>query len=130
MPGQIGSSTYGVCWNVKPSGEFDYLAGVHVAESAKLPSAYTRVALPAGRYAVVTHTARVSSLPQTFDKIWTQWIPASALTTAKAPCFGHYRENYDPNSALDPVEIWIPLDTCGRNRLLAANGEGIGSRVQ
>jgi AraC family transcriptional regulator len=111
VPSQIGTSTYGVCWNFKPKGVFEYLAGVEVAESAKLPSDFTRVALPAGRYAVLTHTGNVSSLPQTFDKIWTQWIPASGLTTAKVPCFERYGENYDPTSCLEPVEIWIPLET-------------------
>jgi AraC family transcriptional regulator len=111
VPGQIGTSTYGVSWNVKPNCAFDYLVGVEVAASTRLQPDFTRVALPAGRYAVVTHEGHVSTLPQTIDKIWTQWIPASGLKTAKAPCFEKYGENYDPNGALDPVEIWIPLES-------------------
>jgi AraC family transcriptional regulator len=111
VPGQIGTSTYGVSWNVKPNCVFDYLSGVEVAGSAKLPPDFTRVSLPAGRYAVVTHEGHVSTLPQTIDKIWTKWIPDSGLKPAQAPYFERYAESYDPKSGLDPVEIWIPLES-------------------
>jgi AraC family transcriptional regulator len=110
VPGQIGMATYGVCWNFRPDCIFDYLSGVEVAESAKLPPDFTRVALSAGRYAVVTHEGHVSALPQTIAKIWTQWIPDSSLKTAKAPCFERYTEKFDPHSGLGSVEIWIPLE--------------------
>ncbi len=111
VPGQIATSTYGVSWNIKPDCVFDYLVGVQVAGSAKLPPDFTPVSLPAGRYAVVTHEGHVSTLPQTIDKIWTKWIPDSGLKPAQAPCFERYAESYDPKSGLDPVEIWIPLES-------------------
>ena len=107
----MGGATYGVSWNVKPNCVFDYLSGVEVAGSAKLPPDFTRVSLPAGRYAVVTHEGHVSTLPQTIDKIWTKWIPDSGLKPAQAPCFERYAESYDPKSGLDPVEIWIALES-------------------
>jgi AraC family transcriptional regulator len=110
VPGQIGLATYGVCWNFRPECVFDYLSGVEVAESAKSPPDFTRVALPASRYAVATHEGHISQLPQTIDKIWTQWIPDSSLKPAKAPCFERYDENFDPHSGLGRVEIWIPLE--------------------
>jgi AraC family transcriptional regulator len=109
VPDQIGTTTYGVCWNFKPNCVFDYLSGVQIADAAKLPPNFTSISLPAGRYAVVTHDGHVSSLPQTIEKIWTRWIPDSALKTAKAPCFERYTEKFDPKSGSGPVEIWIPL---------------------
>ena len=112
VPGQIGTTAYGICWNVKPNGDFDYLTGVEVASSAKLPPDFTRVSLPAGRYAVVTHAGHVSTLPQTIDKIWTQWIPGAALKTAIGSCFERYTESFaDPEEfGIGAVEIWIPLE--------------------
>ena len=60
---------------------------------------------------MLTHEGHVSLLPQTIDKIWTQWVPDSSLKTADAPCFERYTEKYDPKSGLGVVEIWIPLET-------------------
>ena len=110
VPGQIGTTSYGVCWNFKPDCVFDYLSGVEVGESAKLPQDFTRVSLSAHRYAVVTHDGHVSRLPQTIDTIWTKWVPDSALKTAKAPCFERYTEKFNPRSGLGAVEIWVPLE--------------------
>jgi predicted transcriptional regulator YdeE len=110
VPGQIGTASYGVCWNFQSNRVFDYLAGVEVADGASLPRGFTHVTLPAGRYAVLTHDGPVSLLPQTIDKIWAQWVPESALKTAKAPCFERYTEKYDPKTNSGQVEIWIPLE--------------------
>jgi predicted transcriptional regulator YdeE len=110
VPGQAGPAAYGVCWNVKSSDNFDYLTGVAVAPSAKLPPDFARVKLPAGRYAVVTHEGHVSMLPQTVDKIWSQWIPEASLKTAKAPCFERYAEKFDPKTGVGAVEVWVPLE--------------------
>jgi AraC family transcriptional regulator len=59
---------------------------------------------------VLTHEGHVSSLPPTIDKIWTQWVPDSALKTAKAPCFERYTEKFDPRTGAGSVEICVPLE--------------------
>jgi len=110
VPGQIGRSSYGVCWNTRPDGSFNYLAGVEIGESAKLPAGFERVALPPRRYAVFTHAGHVSTLPQTIDTIWTRWAPECGLKIAKAPCFERYTDQFDPDSGTGGMEIWIPLD--------------------
>jgi AraC family transcriptional regulator len=61
--------------------------------------------------AVVTHEGHVSALPQTIEKIWGQWVPDSALKTAKAPCFERYTEKFDAKTGIGPIEIWVPLET-------------------
>lgn len=110
VPGQIGTTSYGVCWNVKSNGAFDYLAGIEVIPSTTLPPEFTSVSCRAGRYVVLTHEGHLSLLPQTIDRIWTQWVPDSSLKTADAPCFERYTEKYDPKSGLGVVEIWVPLE--------------------
>ena len=109
VPGQVGNTSYGVCWNYKGDCDFDYLCGVEVAESAKLPPDFVRVAVPARRYAIVTHVGHISTFPKTMDKVWAQWIPESGLKTAKAPCFERYTDKFDPKTGEGAVEIWIPL---------------------
>jgi predicted transcriptional regulator YdeE len=110
VPGQIGAATYGVSWNMQPGGKFDYLAGTEVSADTKLPADFTRVTLPAGRYAVLTHEGHVSLLPQTFDKIFSQWLPDAGLKTVKAPCFERYTEKFNPKTVTGPVEIWVALE--------------------
>jgi AraC family transcriptional regulator len=102
--------SYGVCWKAKSDGAFDYLAGIEVNPSTKLPPDFTSVSCRAGRYAVLTHVGHVSLLPQTIDRIWTQCVPDSSLKTADATCFERYTEKFDPKSGLSVVEIWIPLE--------------------
>jgi AraC family transcriptional regulator len=111
VPGQIGTDAYGVCWNVQGDSVFDYLCGVEVPRPAPIPAGFTRVALPAGRYAVVTHEGHVSSLPETIDRVWSKWVPDATLKTAKAPCFERYTDKFDPKSGTGSVEFWIPLES-------------------
>lgn len=109
VPGQVGGmTTYGVCWNFKGSCEFDYLCGVEVQGAA--PNDLTLVKIPARRYAVVTHSGHVSTLPQTIDAVWSKWAPDAGLKIAKAPCFERYTEEFNPQSGLGGMELWVPLD--------------------
>lgn len=108
-PGQQGTTTYGVCWNYQPGCGFDYLSGVEVNDTSKLPEGFTHVRIPATRYAVFTHREHISSLGKTLDAIWSKWLPNSGHQPANSPSFERYTERFDPQSGLGEVEIWIPL---------------------
>jgi AraC family transcriptional regulator len=111
VPGQIGgNTTYGMCWNANAKSEFDYLAAVEVADGTSTPNGFTRLEIPARRYAVFTHNQHVSSLPTTIDAIWCKWAPDCGLKIAKAPCYERYTEEFNPQTGLGGMEIWIPLD--------------------
>jgi predicted transcriptional regulator YdeE len=109
IPGQVGTASYGVCWNYKPGSGFDYLAGVEVNGSAPLPAELSQVRIPPGRYAVFTHRGHVSTIPQTLDAIWTKWLPNSGHQAVDAPCFERYDERFDPQSGMGGFEIWVAL---------------------
>ncbi len=109
VPTQVGLASYGVCWNYKPGYGFDYLSGVEVRETAKLPADFTHVRVPAGKYAVFTHLKHVSSIPETLDAIWRKWLPNSGQQPADTPSFERYSETYDPKTGMGGFEIWIPL---------------------
>jgi len=110
VSGQVGKDAYGVCHNSSPDCRFEYLTGVEVSDSAKLPADFEKVKLPAGRYAVITHEGHVSELPKAIDTIWSTWVPDSGLKTAKAPCFERYTEDFNPKTGRGGTEIWILLE--------------------
>ena len=109
VPGQIGTISYGVCWNYRPATGFDYLTGVEVRDITTLPAEFAHVRLPARQYAVFTHRDHVSSIGKTIDTIWNQWVPQSGLKTADAPWFERYTEEFNPKTGLGGMEIWIPI---------------------
>ena len=110
VPGQIGSTAYGVCSHFQPPCNFDYLTGVEVSAGAQLPAEFTRIALPGRRYVVFTHAGHVSELPQTIDAIWSKWAPDCGLPIANAPCFERYAPEFNPHTGRGGMELWIPLD--------------------
>jgi predicted transcriptional regulator YdeE len=109
IPGQVGTTSYGVCWNYRPGSGFDYLSGVEVSEGALLPKELSHVRIPAGRYAVFTHRGHVSTIAQTLDAIWTKWLPSSGHQAADAPCFERYGNEFDPQAGTGGFEIWVAL---------------------
>ncbi|MCA9413576.1 MAG: GyrI-like domain-containing protein [Candidatus Omnitrophica bacterium] len=111
VPGQVGKKSYGVCWNYNPNVGFDYLSGVEVSGASDLPKDFATVQLSAHRYAVFTHTESVSSIAETIDKIWGKWAHESGLPIAQAPCFERYAEEFNPETGMGGIEIWIPLNS-------------------
>src|SRR5262245_41648507 len=110
VPGQVGKDSYGVCWNVSPGGNFDYLSGVEVGRPTDLPQDLVHLRLAPRAYAVFTHPETVASIGTTIDKIWKEWVPQAGLKIGAAPCFERYTEEFDPKSGKGGMEIWIPLD--------------------
>lgn len=109
VPGQVGGVAYGVGYNADEAGNFDYLCGVEVTDFSALPAEFSRVRIPAQRYAVFSHREHVSTIRRTMNTIWNQWLPASGHTPADAPHFERYDEKFDPSSGMGGLEIWLPL---------------------
>ena len=110
VPGQIGHTCYGVCWNAAPGGGFDYLSGVEVPKEKGLPTEFKTVQLPAREYVVFAHRDHVTVINRALDKIWNEWAPQSGLKIAKAPFFERYGEEFNPQTGMGGMEIWIPLE--------------------
>lgn len=109
IPDRVGQVAYGVCCNGDDSGNFDYIAGVEVADFSDLPREFSRVRIPAARYAVFTHSEHISTIRRTVNTIWNQWLPASELKVADAPNFERYDVNFDPQTGNGGLEIWVPV---------------------
>jgi AraC family transcriptional regulator len=109
IPHRIGKVAYGVCCNGDDAGNFDYIAGVEVADFSDLPRPFFRVRIPEQRYAVFTHREHISTIRRTINTVWNQWLPASGFKLADAPNFERYDENFDPVTGNGGFEIWIPV---------------------
>jgi AraC family transcriptional regulator len=109
FPGRIGKVAYGVCCNGDDAGNYDYIAGVEVADFSDLPREFSRVRIPEQRYAVFSHGDHISTIRRTIHTIWNHWLPASGLKAADAPNFERYGENFDPLSGNGGFEIWVPI---------------------
>jgi AraC family transcriptional regulator len=109
IPGQVGRTAYGVCCNGDGAGNFDYVAGVEVSSFDDMPEGFSRVRIPAKRYAVFSHRDHISRIRATVYTIWNKWLPASGHEHADAPDFERYDERFDPRTGTGTVEIWLPV---------------------
>jgi AraC family transcriptional regulator len=109
FPGRIGQVAYGVCCNGDDAGNFDYIAGVEVADFSDLPREFSRVRIPEQRYAVFTHTDHISTIRRTINTIWNHWLPASGHKVADAPNFERYDDKFDPATGDGGLEVWVPI---------------------
>jgi AraC family transcriptional regulator len=111
FPRRVGPAAYGVCCNGDDTGNFDYIAGVEVADFSDLPREFSRVRIPAQRYAVFTHTGHISTIRRAINAIWNHWLPSSGHRIADAPTFERYDEKFDPATGNGGFEIWVPIAT-------------------
>lgn len=109
IPNQVGKVAYGVCCNGDDAGNFDYIAGVEVSDFSELPRAFSRVRIPAQKYAVFTHKDHISAIRRTVNTIWNHWLPNSGFKMADAPTFERYDEKFDPATGNGGLEIWVPI---------------------
>jgi AraC family transcriptional regulator len=109
IPGRIGAVAYGVCCNGDDAGNYDYIAGVEVSDFSDLPREFSKVRIPAQKYAVFSHADHISTVRRTINTIWNHWLPASGLKVADAPNFERYGEKFDPLTGNGGLEIWVPV---------------------
>jgi len=107
---RIGGMAYGVCCDFDESGQFDYVCGVAVSSLIGLPAELSGVRIPPRHYLVFCHRGHVSGIHATWQAIMNRWLPESGLRMANAPNFERYAEDFDANTGLGGVEIWVPIE--------------------
>jgi AraC family transcriptional regulator len=107
VPGQIGVAAYGVCGHFDAGG-FDYMAAVEVAGFIDVPRELKHWTLPRQRYAMFRHEAHVATLCETFDAIYSVWLPSSGHEPAGTHV-ERYGAEFDPTTGLGGVDVWIAL---------------------
>nr|WP_294947160.1 GyrI-like domain-containing protein [uncultured Mucilaginibacter sp.] len=92
-----------------PAREFEKWAAVEVDNAAGIPAGMEAHCSPEGLYAVFTHYGPASTGPETYRKIFTEWLPSSGYDVAQRPHFAIMGDKYLPESADSEEEIWIPV---------------------
>lgn len=109
VPSQIGGTVYGVSLNCDDHGNFDYIAGVEVADFDNLPPEFVRARVPAQTYAIFEHRGHVTAIKRTYEAIWRDWLPKSGRKPADGPTLERMDRRFDAASGMGTLEIWLPL---------------------
>jgi AraC family transcriptional regulator len=110
----IGLPRYGVSHDdpqVTAKNKCRYDAGVEVGPDF-VPSQNAQVAtLSAGLYASTKFKGTSSEVPQTWDRILREWLPASGYQLDGRPCFEYYPIDgeYDERTGAFSCELCIPI---------------------
>ncbi|MDX3976483.1 AraC family transcriptional regulator [Shinella sp.] len=111
IAGQVDKTAYGLCTMLSDGkAGFRYLAGVRVSTDDDLPTEFETVTLPAQTWAIFLHQGHVNGIPATVDAAFRTWLPASGRKVGSFPdVLEFYGEDFDPETGLGRVEIWLPL---------------------
>jgi AraC family transcriptional regulator len=111
IDGAISTTTYGViCGNDVAAQTFEYMCAIAVPDFESVAADLGRVAIAPQQYAVFTHEGDISSLQETWNSIWNEWLPASGYLPADVPDFEVYDDRFDPKTGLGLIEIWFPIE--------------------
>jgi len=106
---RIDKAAYGVCCDADGQGNFRYVAGVAAPLDATKPTGMQDTKIPAGSYAVFTHSGHIAAFGKTVYTIWNKSLPESGLEPRFAPDFEVYDKRFDARTGQGEVEIWIPV---------------------
>jgi len=108
--GQLGTRSFGVCYEYSEAGDFNYLCGIE-GGSKKLDNfGADSVSIPSHRYAIFPHHGHISGIRGTWSMIYNNWLPASGFGLANAPEYESYSIDFDPVANRGTVDIYIPIE--------------------
>ena len=88
-------------------------ACISVAAGQALPEGLQQQAIPAGKYAVLTHKGAYAELSAAYDWLFGAWLPQSGEQPANGPCVEKYLNSPRDTAPKDLLtEIWLPLAAC------------------
>lgn len=109
LPQRIGGDSYGICSGDNDGCAVNYFCGVEVESEPYSISQLETMRIQEQHYAVFPHREHIASINQTFNYIWSEWLPQSGCIPVNAPSFELYHGNFDRQSGFGGVEIWIPV---------------------
>lgn len=101
----------GIAANLDDDGNFDYVCAAEVTRFSDVPREFVKLKVPRQIYAVFQHRGHISTLDQTFNAIWNDWIPADGKSVVDGPSLERHNPVFDPQTGNGGVTIWIPV--CG-----------------
>lgn len=99
----------GVTTNLDDDGNFDYVCAVEVKRFDDVRAPLVKVTVPKQAYAVFQHRGHISTVGQTFDAIWNDWLSFHNKTTADGPSLERANPGFDTRTGNGGETLWIPL---------------------
>ena len=99
----------GVTTNLDDDGNFDYVAAVEVKRFDDVRAPLIKLTVPKQTYAVFQHRGHISTVGQTFDAIWNDWLSFHNKTTADGPSLERANPGFDTMTGNGGETLWIPL---------------------
>jgi AraC family transcriptional regulator len=115
--GAAGGTPVGLCGPMPDGTRLLYTCAVELAAGAPAPPGLTRVAVPAGDYAVVLHRGHVVTLRATYRAMLDVVLPARGLTLRPAPCEEHHPASFDAGTGAGGIELWFPVRRAGPGQI-------------
>ena len=99
----------GVYTGFDEDGHFDFWCAVEVSRLIDVPGPLAKLAVPKQTYAVFPHRGHVSTIGETYDAIWNDWLPFSGRTAADGPSLEHADPGFDPRTGNGGHTVWVPV---------------------
>ncbi len=101
-------NSYGLMHNYDEETEaWDYVAAFGVSEAADVPEGMVSLEIPPQTYAVFPCT--MPTIEQTYETIYSTWLPESEYEHAPTPEFEIYPPTYNPEDENSQFQIYIPV---------------------
>lgn len=95
--------------NFDPIREFEKWAAVKVKDFDSVPGDMEKLVIPSGMYVVFLYKGKPSEGQQTYQYIYSQWIPGSEYVLDNRPHFALMGEKYKGEHPESEEELWIPI---------------------
>lgn len=116
VPNVKGPYALGVCCTSHPRinkknrrDSFIYLASRPVNSLDEIPDEMIGFEIPAGQYAVFTHTGNVNNLRHTVNYIWGTWLPKCSYEYVHGPDIELYNSRFNAKTGEGQIEIYVPV---------------------
>ena len=109
IPNAINQPPLALARVLGPDNRFDYLCAMQMTDPAAPPSGMIQRSLPPAEYAVFRHAGPVTTIAQTYQRIFGAW-PVEGRNFRVPPIFLElFLPKFDPTTGEGGVEIWVML---------------------
>jgi len=96
-------------YNFNPNTRFEKWAAIEVVDFENVPFDLETFYLASGLYAVFLYKGLSSSASETFQFIYSKWLPSSEYSLDDRPHFELLGDKYKNDDPSSEEEIWIPI---------------------
>ncbi|MGN6516563.1 MAG: AraC family transcriptional regulator [Rhizomicrobium sp.] len=86
-----------------------YVCAAEVTRFGRIPEGCIKVTLAPQTYLVFAHDGHITTLRETYEAFWNDWLPRSGRVVAEAPSLDRHNETFDTRTGNGGVTIWIPV---------------------